>query len=120
MEVFLGYFKEWKEEFNGLAISKSQRKKCTLSQETLDGLEITGIQWFSYVHTYVHDVHYFFVITVRSFCELCPLLIKTTGKYILSEVFWQDLLERYFHGSDIGEEAMRTLLSISSEPTHSC
>ena len=33
---------------------------------------------------------------MRSFCELCPSLIETTGKYILSEVFCQDPLERYF------------------------
>lgn len=41
-EVFLEYFKEWKEEINGLDISKTEMKKLTLSQETLLGLEITG------------------------------------------------------------------------------
>ena len=42
MEVFLEYFKEWKEEINGLVLSKTEKKKLTLSQETLVGLEITG------------------------------------------------------------------------------
>ena len=31
-----------------------------------------------------------------SFCELGPELIKMTGNYLLSEVFSQDPLERYF------------------------
>ena len=35
--------------------------------------------------------------TVRSFTELGPKLLKQTGvKYVLSEVFSQDPLERYF------------------------
>ena len=33
--------------------------------------------------------------TVHSFCELAPKLIET-GNYLLSEVFCQDPLERYF------------------------
>lgn len=73
-DTFLGYLKEWKEEANASDLSKTEKKKRTLSQETLDGLEIT----------------------VRPFCELCPLLLKTTGHYILSEVLCQDPLERYF------------------------
>ena len=38
------------------------------------------------------------MLTVSSFCELCPTLIRQTGPgtYILSEVFCQDPLERYF------------------------
>ena len=36
--------------------------------------------------------------TVNSFCALAPILIKKTGRYILSEVFCQDRypIERYF------------------------
>ena len=33
---------------------------------------------------------------VNSFCALAPILIKKTGNYILSEVFCQDPIERYF------------------------
>lgn len=36
------------------------------------------------------------VISVKSFCELGPNLIKSTGCYLLSEVFCQDPVERYF------------------------
>lgn len=37
-----------------------------------------------------------FNFLVNSFCELCPNLIDESGHYILSEVFSQDPLERYF------------------------
>ena len=33
---------------------------------------------------------------MNSFCALAPILIKKTGRYILSEVFCQDPIERYF------------------------
>ena len=33
---------------------------------------------------------------MNSFCALAPNLIKKTGRYILSEVFCQDPIERYF------------------------
>ena len=35
-------------------------------------------------------------LPVRSFCELAPHLISSTGCYLLSEVFCQDPVERYF------------------------
>ena len=38
-------------------------------------------------------IHY---CIVKSFCELGPHLIKTTGNYLLSKVFSQDPLECYF------------------------
>ena len=34
--------------------------------------------------------------TVTSFCELAPVLIRNSGRYLLSEVFSQDPVERYF------------------------
>ena len=38
-----------------------------------------------------------FILTVHSFTELGPKLVKLEGvKYLLSEVFSQDPLERYF------------------------
>ena len=54
-----------------------------------------------------HDLDYYYII-VKSFYELGPHLIKTTGNYLLSEVFSQDPLERYFSrqrnraGADLG------------------
>ena len=33
---------------------------------------------------------------MKSFCELGPALIQRTGCYLLTEVFCQDPLERYF------------------------
>lgn len=33
---------------------------------------------------------------MQSFCELAPLLIRDSGRYLLSEVFSQDPVERYF------------------------
>lgn len=36
------------------------------------------------------------VVPVKSFCELAPHLISSTGCYLLSEVFCQDPVERYF------------------------
>ena len=50
-------------------------------------------------------IHY---CIVKSFCELGPHLIKTTGNYLLSEVFSQDPLERYFLDNETEEEAMIT------------
>ena len=37
----------------------------------------------------------YIIVLVNSFCELAPSLIQT-GHYLLSEVFCQDPLERYF------------------------
>lgn len=54
--------------------AKENRRKC-ISRETLEGLKIT----------------------VKSFTELGPVLLQKSGaKYLLSEVFSQDPLERYF------------------------
>ena len=54
--------------------AKENRQKC-ISRETLEGLKIT----------------------VKSFLELGPMLLQKPGaSYLLSEVFSQDPLERYF------------------------
>ena len=54
--------------------AREKRRKC-LSQQTLDGLRIT----------------------IKSFTELGPVLLKNPGvKYLCSEVFSQDPVERYF------------------------
>lgn len=42
---------------------------------------------------YGNNYHY---VAVKSFCALAPILIKKTGRYLLSEVFCQDPIERYF------------------------
>ena len=33
---------------------------------------------------------------MNSFCALAPILLKNSGRYILSKVFCQDSIERYF------------------------
>ena len=40
--------------------------------------------------------YYSFIYVVTSFCELAPVLIRNSGRYLLSEVFSQDPVERYF------------------------
>ena len=40
--------------------------------------------------------YYSFIYVVTSFCELAPELIRNSGRYLLSEVFSQDPVERYF------------------------
>ena len=37
-----------------------------------------------------------FIYIVTSFCELALMLIRNSGSYLLSEVFSQDPVERYF------------------------
>ena len=37
-----------------------------------------------------------FIYIVTSFCELDLMLIRNSGRYLLSEVFSQDPVERYF------------------------
>lgn len=67
---------EWESEAlsNKEASKKENRKRC-ISQQTLEGLRIT----------------------VKSFIELGPKLLQLSGvRYLLSEVFSQDPLERYF------------------------
>ena len=54
--------------------AKERRRKC-ISRQTLEGLKIT----------------------IKSFSELGPALLQNPdAKYLLSEVFSQDPLERYF------------------------
>ena len=66
-----------------------------LSNETIEGLHITGTQW----HWIVHNSCIYCIIAVRSFVEVVRYLTNLpglTGQYILSECFSQDPLENYF------------------------
>ena len=75
-EDFLGYLDKWESEaLSREGASKTENRKRCISQQTLEGLRIT----------------------VNSFTELGPKLLQLPGvKYLLSEVFSQDPLERYF------------------------
>ena len=73
-------------------LSAAQRKRLCLSSETLEGLSITG-RFMQNKKIFGSIINLY---TVNSFCALAPILIKKTGHYILSEVFCQDPIERYF------------------------
>ena len=65
-----------------------------ISRETMEGIEITGkiISNASYLQCLCFN----FNPTVTSFCELAPKLVSNSSRYLLSEVFSQDPIERYF------------------------
>ena len=73
-----------------------------LSRETMDGLKITGMYYY-WIYILYHWTNTFCITivllthAVKSFTELGPQLLRLPGvKYLLSEVFSQDPLERYF------------------------
>lgn len=44
MSDFLGFLKEWQEEISAVGgLTKTEKRKMILSQQTLNGLRITGI-----------------------------------------------------------------------------
>ena len=52
---FLGYLKEWKTAVESdKELNADEKRRMLLSQETMEGLEITGIV---YIHVYVHSVY---------------------------------------------------------------
>ena len=66
-----------------------------LSKETMSGLKITGMCLAVSLHKRI--ILFTHIILVKSFVELGPQLLKLPGvQYLLSEVFSQDPLERYF------------------------
>ena len=84
-------------------LKASKKQKLMLSKETMEGLRITGINLLQFnvilmllQITGISPIHVYYT-AVKSFCELGPQLLKLNGvKYLLSEVFSQDPLERYF------------------------
>lgn len=66
-----------------------------ISCQTMEGIEITGklISNASYVKRLCFNCN----PTVTSFCELVPKLVSNSSRYLLSEVFSQDPIERYFN-----------------------
>ena len=95
---FLGYLTEWETEIAALpGLKQNEKQKLMLSRETMEGLKITGIEvalsceYIKLMHT-ISPTH-----AVKSFTELGPRLLRLPGvNYLLSEVFSQDPLERYF------------------------
>ena len=93
-EDFLGYLSEWEQECLKKPLKRSQSRRQCLSRETLEGLRITGMLIAAEIIPNPCILTIIFN-TVTSFCELAPKLISG-GQYLLSEVFCQDPLERYF------------------------
>lgn len=91
-DEFVKYLVEWSKE-GASCIRKKERQKLCLSKETMDGLMITGTQ--NCFQFYFFDTPFFYA--VKSFVELAPQLLSLPNSpYLLSEVFSQDPLERYF------------------------
>ena len=90
----LGYIEEWKscvskkEGFNA-----TQKKMMTLSEETIEGLQITGYQY----RFYVSNIHICYASAVGSFVEVAPFLLEQPEvKFLYSVRFNQDTVEAYF------------------------
>ena len=112
----MGYLAEWdamveaREQF-----SAAEKKKMKLSQDTLEGLRMTGMRNVMYIRTcmlknYNNSIkviteHLFtFLHSVCSFVEMARyLLSQKPGLFLLSERFNQDPLESFL-GSSVHEE----------------
>ncbi len=92
-EDFIGYLNDWKKSVDERRdVADGGRDVMQLSQETLDGLKMTG-------KPCMHSVCSILItaIVVYSFTELAPKLLSLEGaKFLLSEVFNQDPVEIYF------------------------
>lgn len=70
-----------------------EKKKMTLSSETLNGLRMTGMNY----HLCYYCVYVLYFIIVHSFVEVTRYLLKQKeGLYLYSERFNQDPLESFF------------------------
>ena len=95
---FLGYLDEWDDEVKARpGFTDMEKKKMTLSQETLEGLRMTGIElpyslWIIFC-SFIFSIF----IPVHSFVELAKFLFTLKeGLFILSERLNQDPLESFF------------------------
>ena len=84
-EDFLGYLKEWEldvESHGGL--DAGAQRRMLLSQETLEGLEITGIHVCMHVNAYICMLCYFkscmTCIRIMVFISTCSEVICEHGK----------------------------------------
>eukprot|EP00111_Clytia_hemisphaerica_P018846 TCONS_00055725-protein len=74
-DTFLAYFNDWEKATKKLKLPAKEQAKHCISQATLNGLRIT----------------------VHSFCEMVPELLRMEGvKYFLSEKLNQDPVEEHF------------------------
>ena len=98
-EDFLGYLKEWEKSVKGRkGFNDAEKNMMMLSQETLEGLQITGICviFVDYSIIWVLDI---ILLSVKSFVGLTKYLLKRPelkDKYVLSEKISQDPLENHF------------------------
>ena len=72
----------------------AEQKKMRLSDETLEGLRVTGIVIIMYSRKLILLAT---ISTVKSFVEMAKFLLKQPDvKFLLSERFCQDPLEAFF------------------------
>ena len=75
----------------------AQKKMMILSNETTEGLKITGIATKSYNTNLMNAILMLFVHAVKSFVEMTRYLLALPGvKFVLSERFFQNPLEAFF------------------------
>jgi hypothetical protein len=94
-EEFLPYLKAWKESVKKREGHTAQeRKMMIISQETLNGIHITGINMTLSLFNYLIT---FYVHAVSSFLELVPLILNLPGvSAFMSGKLNQDPLEKFF------------------------
>ena len=99
VDVFLRYLDEWEKEVaDHKELPKTEQRRMCLSRETILGLRLQ-VRYNKYITHGDQTSHTqnLFLIAVKSFTELGPQLLKLPNvDYLLSEVFSQDPLERYF------------------------
>ena len=99
-DEFLTYLDCWEKSVHDReGFSSAEKNMCLLSQETRNGLRITGIYTTLYMHMYLHNyfvsmyTHYF-SLSVNSFTQyLCTL---PDVSIFLSNRLCQDPLENFF------------------------
>lgn len=63
-ERFLGYLKEWKTAVEGeKKLTADENRRMLLSQETMEGLEITGTV---YIHMYMHSIYLHITVLIHT------------------------------------------------------
>ena len=88
---FMGYLEEWKKFSEKKGGEQKEVAQRLLSQETLQGISVTGKPILSLFNIYS------LIDIVWSFVELVPYILKIPGvRYFLSEHLSQDPLENFF------------------------
>ena len=93
--TFLGYLSDWEKAVKArLGFTEDEKRRMLLSQETLEGLRMTGID---IVFSFPNYLIVLLTSIVYSFVEMSKyLLSQEKGLFILSERFNQDPLESFF------------------------